>query len=427
MTTTPIAWFADTNQGPRQENQDAVLVTPPTDSARLGSKGVLLILCDGVGGERGGQRASRLASQTAYNAFYADPGDAPHALLSAVQQANQAIQIDAASDASVKNMASTIVMINVFDNRMYIAHVGDTRAYLLRGGVLSQITKDHNWVSEQVVRGLMTEAEARTSTQRNIITRSLGAAANHTPDVTQEPILLQPGDRVMICCDGIHGPLTDQLITNVLNSNPSPQRAAGALIQAAIANNTTDNVSAIVLNYGAVAAVAGAPVPTKLLVPLLAGIAVLVLLVIGIVALSGGGGGQGDNKATPSPTVTRAGDQPAVVEDTPTPENTLEPGQPTRTPKPDLPTVTPDLSMSPTPSPLPTRPTSTPTPVPPTNTVAPTSVPPTQAPANTPKPQPTKTNAPPPTNTPQPPPTEKPPDTPVPPTDVPPTNPPPAP
>ena len=399
MPTTPITWFADTNQGPRPENQDAVLVTPPADSARLNAKGVLLVLCDGVGGERGGQRASRLASQTAYNAFYADTSDTPRALLSAVQQANQAVQNDAASDPSVKNMASTIVLVSVLDNHLYTAHVGDSRAYLLRGGVLSQITKDHNWVSEQVSRGLMTEAEARTSTQRNIITRSLGAAANHTPDVMQEPIVLQPGDRIMMCTDGIHGPVTDQQITSILNNNPSPQRAAGALIQAAIANNTTDNVSAIVLNYGAAAAVAGAPIAAKLLIPVVAAVAILALVVVGIIAFSGGGQAPGGNTVTPSPTLTRGADQPAGADATAEIVDTLEPGAPTPTLKPGQPTVTPDLRNSPTPTPVPTRPTNTPTPIPATNTVAPTNTPQPQPPANTPRPAATNTSAPPATAT----------------------------
>lgn len=418
MPITPITWFADTNQGPRAENQDAVLATNPTDSVRLNAKGVLLVLCDGVGGESGGQRASRLASQVAFNAFYADPSAPPQALQAAVEQANTAVQTEAANDASVKNMASTMVLINLVDNRLFTAHVGDSRAYLLREGALSALTKDHNWVSEQVERGLMTPEEARISTSRNIITRSLGAASNHSPDVMREPLLLQPGDRVLICTDGLHGVVSDQQIAAIMQKNPVPQRATAALIQAALANQTSDNISAIVLNYGA-GAVAAAPVAsggTKILVPLLAAVVVLALVIIAVIAATSSGGVQTSN--TPTPAQAQVTPQPggadatAAVSEEPVPtvgagteQPTLEPGKPT---------VTPDLRNSPTPSPAPTRqPTNTPTPAP-TNTPAPTAAP-TSPPA-----QPTSPPPPPPTVRPTVPPTAVPP-TAVPPTAVPPT------
>ena len=110
MPTPTITWYADKDQGPRSENQDAVRVTDPNDIAHRNSKGVVLVLCDGVGGEKGGQRASSIASETAFNAYYADSTPPPQARLNAVNAAHLAVRTAAAADSSVKNMASTIVV-----------------------------------------------------------------------------------------------------------------------------------------------------------------------------------------------------------------------------------------------------------------------------------------------------------------------------
>ncbi|MCL4505420.1 MAG: protein phosphatase 2C domain-containing protein [Chloroflexi bacterium] len=432
MPTPPIAWYADKDQGPRADNQDNVLVTDQNDTARRNAKGVLLILCDGVGGEKGGQRASSLATEAAFNAYYSESGPPQQTLRSAIEKANQTVRAAAAADQSIKNMATTIVAMAVIDDKLYVSHVGDSRGYLLRDGVLTRLTKDHSWVAEQVERGLLTPQEARVSNQRNIITRSLGAAANHTPDINADPITLQPGDRIMICSDGLHGAVTDEQITAIMQQNPSPQKAVTTLIKAANDNHTTDNISSIVFNYGVVAAAAakGSPIP---LIGAIAGI--LVVLAAAVLVISAMSTNNNQNPTTnPTATATQRATRAAngtsagadipeavgtVTDTTATPEGTLGPATVTPdlrnspTPKPIIPTIMPSATptlqptigptQAPTDTPKPNQPKPADTPKP-ANTSAPTSAPPT----NTPQPPPTNTPQPPPTNTPQPPPTDTP-------------------
>ena len=389
MSTPSITWFADKDQGPRSENQDAVKTLDPSDITRRNAKGVLLVLCDGVGGEKGGQRASAIASETAFNAYYADSTPPPQALRNAIDAAHQAIRAESAVDSSVKNMASTIVTLAIIDDKLHIAHVGDSRAYLLRGDTISHLTKDHNWVAEQVARGLMTAQEGRVSHQRNIITRSLGASANHSPDVSTDPMTLQPGDRLMICSDGLHGPVEDDQIKAVMKANPLPQRAVAALIKTAKDNHTADNISSIVLNYGT-AVTPGTKVPIAL-IGIIA--AIVILLAAGLVAVSAMTGST-DPGATPSTaqvTSTRRIDKRATsvaqgtdastIPTDPVEENTPEPGQPGQA------TVTPDLRNTATSAPV-IATASVATAAPTSTTVPPTaSAADTPRPADTPKPR----------------------------------------
>ncbi|HEY3290346.1 MAG TPA: protein phosphatase 2C domain-containing protein [Anaerolineae bacterium] len=394
MATPQLVWYADKDKGPRADNQDAVYVTDMSDVAHRNAKGVLLVLCDGVGGEKGGQRASALASETAFKAYYADNTPPPQALRNAIDAAHQAVRTAAAADSSVKNMASTIVTLAIIGDKLHHAHVGDSRAYLLRGDTLSHLTKDHNWVAEQVAQGLMTAQEGRVSTKRNIITRSLGASANHSPDVTAEPITLQPGDRLMICSDGLHGAVLDEQIKAILLANPQPQRAVAALIQSAKDNHTTDNISSIVFNYGSAAAVAAA-LPIGL-IGAVAGIVILLAVAVAVIGSISGG----DTGGTPNPVVVPATRRAArratsVAQGTPyseLPTDTVEEA----TADASLPTVTPDMRISPTPAPIVATsipvvatiavPTSAPVTQPPQATSQPTDLP---KPGNTSQPLPT--------------------------------------
>ena len=157
----------------------------------------------GVGGELGGRDASEAAATVARSAYYSVPGDDPGAwLVGAISEAHKAVKERAVS-TGFTGMATTIVMAAVQGGRLYMAHVGDSRAYLLRNGRLDALTRDHSWVNAQA--GMFgSEREMRESTMRNVITRSLGSASNNTPDVAA-PMALMTGDRVMLCTDGLHG------------------------------------------------------------------------------------------------------------------------------------------------------------------------------------------------------------------------------
>ena len=192
LLNLPMIWKDATDPGPRPDNQDRVLTTQPGDPL-IDKRGVVLVVCDGVGGELGGRDASEAAATVARSAYYSVPGDDPGAwLVGAISEAHKAVK-ERAVATGFTGMATTIVMAAVHGGRLYMAHVGDSRAYLLRNGRLEALTRDHSWVNEQA--GMFgSEREMRESNMRNVITRSLGSAPNNTPEVApkKNPVLALP-------------------------------------------------------------------------------------------------------------------------------------------------------------------------------------------------------------------------------------------
>ena len=127
------------------------------------------------------------------------------------------------------------------------AHVGDSRAYLWRGGELDQITRDHSWVEEQITLGVLSETEARQHPWRNLVTRALAGAEE--PRVELSPVALAPGDRVLLCSDGLTSPLNNAAIAGILSRTPagSPGELCQALVDAANAAGGPDNITVIVV------------------------------------------------------------------------------------------------------------------------------------------------------------------------------------
>jgi protein phosphatase len=252
----PLWWGSATDPGPRTQNQDVTLSVQPADPRRV-ARGALMIVCDGVGGELGGQTAANAAANAMLDAYYADGSAPADALLSAIARANAAVKAEAEKRPEYKNMATTIVVALAKDDRLYVTNVGDSRAYLLRAGRLKQLTKDHSFIAEQIASGAMTPEEAKRSTMRTFITRSLGASANNRPnDVVVETLL--PGDAVMMCSDGVHGAVPDDQIEAMLKQASSPEEAAKALVKRAVERKTTDNATAAVMMVGSAASAVGA-------------------------------------------------------------------------------------------------------------------------------------------------------------------------
>jgi protein phosphatase len=245
----PCEWGGATGLGPRKENQDVAMSVAANDP-RIATRGVVMVLCDGVGSEYGGQKAARIAAQTALD-YYLNSTLAPQtAINEAIKTAQKELKHVAANDPTLVNMATTIVVAVVYGDVLYTGHVGDSRAYIFRAnGEIMRITHDHSWVAEQVARGILTEEEAKKSAMRVLVTRSLGSAANNTPEFTQN--ILQPQDRVLLCSDGLHGTLNDAQVGDILRNQRYAATAAQAVVKAALPT-TGDNTTAIVLHYGEV-------------------------------------------------------------------------------------------------------------------------------------------------------------------------------
>ncbi len=239
----------------RDHNEDEVLLAEP-ESERAVAQGFLFAVADGMGGHERGEVASQIAIETLFERFYAEDmtgGDMVAALQLGFRRANERILEESINGGTGSgSMGTTMVAGAIVGANLTIANVGDSRAYLIRAEQATQITRDHSLVAEQVAGGVMTEEEALASNYRNIITRALG----HRPKVEVDifEIGLLPEDRIVLVSDGVSGSVeSDAMAALVLRG--VPQEASKALIDLALEQGSTDNVSAaIVLFEPAVAA-----------------------------------------------------------------------------------------------------------------------------------------------------------------------------
>jgi serine/threonine protein phosphatase PrpC len=229
----------------REHNEDNMAYVIPKDPQVMAMKGALFIVADGMGGHAAGEVASEIAVDTVSNAYYMDDNeDVTTPLLQAIKRANLAIHQRAAENLLRSGMGTTCVAAVLRGNMAYIANVGDSRAYLVRGGQARQITQDHSWVAEQVRAGLLSEDQARTHAQRNVITRCLGTQPDVEVDVFLEP--LQENDSLVLCTDGLSGLISDEEVMRIVDQSV-PQESVYHLVERANENGGPDNITAIVV------------------------------------------------------------------------------------------------------------------------------------------------------------------------------------
>jgi serine/threonine protein phosphatase PrpC len=216
----------------RETNEDSYLV-------RTG----LYAVCDGMGGARGGEVASQMACETLLELDLAEVDE--EKLRDAIAAANLAIVGRSLSEAELAGMGTTLTVAVAREEGLLIGHVGDSRAYLLHDGRLRQLTADHSWVGEMLRRGEITQAEAAIHPHRSIITRALGTDMIVEPDLFYVPFA--PGDRLLLCSDGLSGMVSDEKIAEILGGSEGPQAVAEALVQAALAAGGDDNVTVVVV------------------------------------------------------------------------------------------------------------------------------------------------------------------------------------
>ncbi|NJP05328.1 MAG: Stp1/IreP family PP2C-type Ser/Thr phosphatase [Chloroflexaceae bacterium] len=230
-------YSASTNIGrKRQVNQDNYGAGSPEQSRQ---RGQLLVVCDGMGGHAAGEVASSIGVETILAYYYtADTHeDLASVLTSSFFEANRRIY-----DEGNGTMGTTGVAALVCDGSLWIANVGDSRAYLIRGGQIRQISKDHSLVFEQVAAGILTPEQARVANYRNMITRALGHRPEVQIDIFEEDI--QPGDIILLSSDGMHGLIEDHEIADVVNQLPADQ-VVTRLITMANDRGGTDNITVV--------------------------------------------------------------------------------------------------------------------------------------------------------------------------------------
>jgi PPM family protein phosphatase len=228
----------------RSENQDFGTYTTQAEERESAPGGKLLIVADGMGGHRGGATASRLAAETVKAQYLgSDTPDIPTALRESLSRANARIYSEAQSNPDLRGMGTTTSVLAVKDGAGWLAHVGDSRIYMVRDGAIKQLTDDHSLVATMVREGLLTSAEAETHPRRNVLQRSMGVAEDVEIDV-RGPIELRQGDVFILCSDGLHGVVKEDELNEI--ARMPIEAAADEFLRRALERGAPDNVTVIV-------------------------------------------------------------------------------------------------------------------------------------------------------------------------------------
>lgn len=223
-----------THPGGRDANEDETLVVDG-----------LFAVADGLGGMSHGEVASRLAVEALRAAFAADSSRA--GLISACQNANRAVWEQATADGDDPTMGTTIAALGIVsDGPTVVVHVGDSRLYRYRNACLEQLTGDHSITADLIRAGELSEEEAVSHPHWNILTRAFGVAP--TVEVEAADVPCEPGDRLVLCTDGVVKALASEQLQAVLASSAEAQRVADELVAAAVNHGAEDNVSAVVID-----------------------------------------------------------------------------------------------------------------------------------------------------------------------------------
>ncbi len=219
------------------------------DSFKVDLSGGLFVVADGMGGHAAGEVASEMAVEIISKELGSLRGLADGAAFErvrhAIRAANQAIFERTLAEADKRGMGTTTTVLVLGAHRYVIGQVGDSRAYLFRGGQFLQITKDHSYVQEQVDAGLLTADQARTHPYSNVITRCVGANEDVVPDVYFGT--LEQGDVLLVASDGLTGMLEDDQLAKIIESDSTPELVVSRMIAEANRHGGLDNITAIVV------------------------------------------------------------------------------------------------------------------------------------------------------------------------------------
>lgn len=234
---TSVVWAAATDVGRARERNE--------DSWFGGNR--VFAVADGLGGHRAGEVASRLAVEAMAKLDKNGPTTGiGRALVAAIEEANHAVSQRAAGDPETAGMATTLTALAVEGGMAHLGHVGDSRCYLLRGDQMTLVSSDHTLVARMVDEGAITLEQAETHPQRSVITRALGTDA--TVDVDLTPVALAPGDRWVLCSDGLSSVVPESEIAGLLASIRDPKETCRALIDEANRRGGPDNITVVIVD-----------------------------------------------------------------------------------------------------------------------------------------------------------------------------------
>jgi serine/threonine protein phosphatase PrpC len=245
----------------RELNEDTVAWVTPQDKAIADSRGSLALVADGMGGHAAGEIASTLAADVIRRLYYDLEGPVPKVLAAVFIAANRAILEYAAEHPECKGMGTTCTVLAFHDRQAWLGHIGDSRAYILRGGKLVQLSEDQTLVAKLVHDGTLTQEQADHSPMHNVILQALGTSQQIKPLIGAKGLPLELGDVLILCSDGVSGLVPDAKIAEIAG-RLAPQEACDALIEAALAAGGHDNASLGVFTVAEAAEPKSAPEPT---------------------------------------------------------------------------------------------------------------------------------------------------------------------
>lgn len=238
--------------GRRAVNEDSALTYVPRDAWTLAHKGALFAIADGIGGHNAGQVASRLALQTMVNAFYADPStDIQSSLERAIQTSNTQVWQRAASRVEWRGMGTTLLAVIVRGTQVYVANVGDSRAYLLRAANFWQVTRDHSYAAELAGQSRAFSSRPRQTSWNKILSRAIGSSPRVRADFFQGA--LHAGDALVLVTDGVSDTLSAAQMRSILARAREPQESAHVIVANAYRRGSDDNITCVVIQCQPVA------------------------------------------------------------------------------------------------------------------------------------------------------------------------------
>ncbi|MBN9501953.1 MAG: serine/threonine-protein phosphatase [Armatimonadetes bacterium] len=229
----------------RENNEDKFEYYIPEEESTLASRGMVFLVCDGMGGHAAGQIASELTAKTFIEVYLNHPATEPTvAMAGAVAAANRFVLDVARAVPARRGMGTTLSGLMVIQDKAYTVQVGDSRVYRLRAGELTPLTHDHTWIEEAVRLGTLTYAEAENHPYKHVLTRAVGTEGEVTPDIEGHD--LKPGDTFLLCSDGLLNHVNDEQISDVMRAC-APAEAAWKLVAMALLGGGSDNTTVLIV------------------------------------------------------------------------------------------------------------------------------------------------------------------------------------
>jgi PPM family protein phosphatase len=231
----------------RENNEDTFAYWEAEDDATFTRLGRLAIVADGMGGTEGGQFASRIATDTVRDVYSSSTSNAPQEILTqALIQANADVQQKARTTPALRGMGTTLTAAAVVGDKIYFAHVGDSRLYLVRKESIRPLTRDHSLVGRLVESGVIRAVDADSHPQRHVLTAAVGVSETIEPDTPAEPVTLSKGDLLLLCTDGLWGQVSEPEILRAVSLDEI-EDAARTLVQLARDHGGPDNITVQIL------------------------------------------------------------------------------------------------------------------------------------------------------------------------------------